>query len=159
MSDYWFPSAIKPLTNKTYAMSRGSNVQSTAVQGGIPRQRKKYSYDVVPITLNFSMCAFHYEIFLNFYDAAIDGGASSFKMMLDSGTGIVEHQVQISGGFNADLVVHDRWHMSFTATAQVTPSQLDLCDNKYQLYNCYGDDIFPIIDGLEAFAVGVPFNE
>lgn len=160
MSDFWFPRLIVPLTNKTYAMSRGGNIISSPVQGGIPRQRKRFSYDNVPFTLNFSMSDYLYTVFLQFYDHVIDGGSNSFKMMLDSGTGIVEHQVIISGGFKATRPYHDRWYVSFTATATVTPSQLDVCTNLYELSQCYNEkELAGVICGLESFVVGIPKND
>ena len=159
MSDLWFPRLIVPLTNKTYAMSRGGNVLATRVQGGLPRQRKRYSYDNVPFTLNFSMTDYLYTVFLQFYDHAIDGGGNSFKMNLDSGTGIVEHQVIISGGFKANRPHYNRWYVSFTATATVTPSQLDVCTNSYDLAQCHTEkELIAIICGLESFVTGIPEN-
>lgn len=159
MSDFWFPRQIVPLTNKTYAMARGGNILSTRVQGGLPRQRRQYSYDNVPFTLNFSMSDYDYQVFLQFYDHVIDGGASSFKMMLNSGTGIVEHQVIISGGFRPTRPYFNRWYVSFTATATVTPSQLEVCTNLYDLAQCHTQkELTDIINGLESFVLGIPKN-
>ena len=89
MGDKFFPRSIKPLTNKTYSMSRGSNVLETPVQGGIARQALNYSTEPVPFILNFILSDNGYAALLNFYDVVINHGANSFKMMLDSGTGIV----------------------------------------------------------------------
>ncbi len=160
MSDYWFPDDIKPLVNKPYSFKRGNNLISSPVSGGVDRVSRRYSYDVVPFSLNFIMCDFKYQVFLQFYDHKIDGGASSFKMMLDSGTGIVEHQVIISGGFKATRPYHDRWYVSFTATATVTPSQSDVCTNLYDLAQCYNEkELAGVICGLESFVVGIPKND
>ena len=158
MGDKWFPRSIKPLTSKTYSMSRGSNVQAQAVQGGVARQALKYTLEPVPFILNFVVSDLGYNALLNFYDVGIDHGANSFKMNLDSGTGIEEHQVYIKPNtFKATRPSHNNWYVSFTATAEVTPSQNELCDNLYQLYDCYGDQSCEIINGFEGFVTGSYF--
>lgn len=159
MGDKWFPRSIKPLTNKTYSMSRGSNVFQTPTQGGIARQSLKYTLESVPLILNFIVSDNGYRALLNFYDVVINHGANSFKMNLDSGTGIEEHQVYIKPGtFKATRPSHNNWYVSFTATAEVTPSQNEVCDNLYQLYDCYGEQSCDILNGLEAFATGSYFE-
>ena len=157
MSDYWFPRSIKPLTNKTYAMSRGSNVLETPVQGGIARQSLRYTLEPVPFTLNFVMSELQYSIFLSFYDGAIRHGGDSFKMNLDSGTGIAEHQVNIvPNTLKASKPAGCNWYVGFTALAEVTPSQLEACDALYNLYQCYGDQSEALIQSFEDFVVGFP---
>lgn len=159
MSDFYFPRSIKPLTNKTYSMSRGSNVLESPVQGGLARQSLRYTLEPVPFTLNFIMCDMAYQAFLQFYDITINHGANSFKMMLDSGTGIVEHQVYIRRNtLKANRPSHNNWYVAFTATAEVTPSQLEVCDNLYQLWDCYGDGSYAILNAFEDYATGVPKN-
>ena len=159
MSNFWWPQSIKPLTNKTYAMSRGSNVQGTQVQGGLARQALKYSLEPVPFTLNFILSDNAYRALLQFYDITLNHGANSFKMMLDSGTGIVEHQCLIKpGSFKANRPSHNTWYLGVTVTAEVTPSQNETCDNLYQLWNCYGEQSCEIINGFEAFVKGSYFE-
>ena len=159
MSDLWFPRSIKPLTSKTYSMSRGSNVLATAVQGGIARQALKYTLEPVPFNLNFIVSPNGYAALLNFYDVAINHGANSFKMNLDSGTGIEEHQVYIKPGtFKANKPNHNNWYVSFTATAEVTPSQNEACTSLYELYDCYGDQSCDIINGFESFVTSGVFE-
>lgn len=159
MSDAWFPRSIKPLTNKTYAISRGSNVLETPVQGGLARQALRYTLEPVPFTLNFTLSDNAFNALLQFYDVTINHGANSFKMMLDSGTGIVEHQVYIKrNSFKANRPSHNNWYVAFTATAEVTPSQLEVCDNLYQLWDCYGEQSCDILNGFENFVTGSYFE-
>ena len=159
MGDKYFPRSIKPLTNKTYSMSRGSNVLQLPVQGGIARQSLKYTLEPVPFTLNFTLSDNGYRALLQFYDITIAHGANSFKMSLDSGTGIEEHQVYIKPNtFKANRPSHNNWYVSFTATAEVTPSQNEACDNLYQLYDSHGEQSCDIINGLESFVEGLYFE-
>lgn len=159
MSDFWWPRSIRPLTNKTYSMSRGSNVFQTPTQGGVARQALKYSLEPVPLVLSFILSDFQYKIVLQFYDITINHGANSFKMNLDSGTGIEEHQCFIKPGtFKANRPSHNNWYLSFTATAEVTPSQNEVCDNLYQVYDCYGEQSCALVNGLEDFVTGVYFK-
>lgn len=159
MGDKWFPRSIKPLINKTYSMSRGSNVAATPVQGGLPRQALRYTLEPVPFILNFALSDNGYAALLNFYDIAINHGANSFKMNLDSGTGVVEHQCFIKPGtFKSNKPSHNNWYVSMTMTAEVTPSQNEVCDNLYQLYDCYGEQSNAILDGLESFVTGAYFQ-
>ena len=160
MSDYWWPRSIKPLTNKTYAMSRGSNVSESPVQGGIARQALKYTLEPVPFTLNFIVSDMAYKVILQFYDVTLNHGANSFKMNLDSGTGIVEHQCYIKpNSFKVTRPHHNTWYLAITVTAESTPSQDELCDNLYQLWDCYGDQSRALLNSFESFALGLPSND
>lgn len=159
MSDHWWPRSIKPLTNKTYSMSRGSNVLNTPVQGGLARQALKYTLESVPFQLNFILSDLTYQVLLQFYDITINHGANSFKMNLDSGTGIVEHQCYIKPGtFKANRPSHNNWYVALTVTAEVTPSQNETCDNLYQIYDCYGEQSCQILHGFEDFVTGSYFE-
>ena len=157
MGDKWFPQAIKPLTNKTYAFSRGTNVLQTKVDAGMPRFNLDRTFEPVPFTLNFLMSNLKFQVFLSFYDGVINHGGDSFKMYLDSGTGIVEHQVNIvPGTLKQNKPSACNWVVSFTALAQVTPSQLDACSSLYDLYECYGEQSSDLLAALEGFAKGLP---
>lgn len=159
MGDKWFPRSIKPLTNKTYALSRGSNVFETPTQGGIARQALRYTLEPVPFQLNFIISDNGYAALLQFYDVAINHGANSFKMMLDSGTGIVEHQCYIKPNtFKSTRPSHNNWYVAMTMAAEVTPSQNEVCDNLYQLYDCYGEQSCDILNGFESFVKGSYFQ-
>lgn len=140
-------------------MSRGSNVLASPVQGGNARQALKYTLEPVPFILNFVVSDLAYKVILQFYDITINHGANSFKMNLDSGTGIVEHQCYIKPGtFKANRPSHGNWYVSFTITAEATSSQKEVCDNLYQLYDCYGDQSCDIINGFESFVQGSYFE-
>jgi len=157
MSDYWWPRSIKPLTNRNYSMRRGSNVIGSQVQGGNDRAALKYSTEPVPFNLNFILSDGAYNALLNFYDVAINHGASSFKMMLDSGTGIVEHQcIIVPNSWNAVRPSHGTWSLALRVNAEVTPSQNEVCDNLYQLWDCYGDQSCALINAFEDFVNGTP---
>jgi len=157
MGDKWFPQAIKPLTNRTYAFTRGSNVLQTKVDSGMPRFNLDRTFEPVPFTLNFLMSDLQFQVFLSFYDAAINHGGDSFKMNLDSGSGIVEHQVNIvPGTLKQNRPSACNWVVSFTALAQVTPSQLDSCSALYDLYQCYGNNTSALLGSLESYSLELP---
>jgi hypothetical protein len=140
-------------------MSRGSNVFQVPAQGGVARQSLKYTLEPVPFSLNFILSDYQYKILLQFYDITINHGANSFKMDLDSGTGIEEHQCYIKPGtFKANRPSHNNWYVNFTATAEVTPSQNEVCDNLYQMYDCYGDQFHELSNALEGFVTGSYFE-
>ena len=159
MSDFWWPRSIKPLTNKNYSTQRGSNVLQVNVSGGLPRIGLDTTLESPPFNLNFILSDVGYNAFLNFYDVAINHGANSFKMMLDSGTGIVEHQCYIKpGSIKASKPSHGNWYLAATVLAKVTPSQNETCSNLYELYDCYGEQSFDVINGLENFVLGAPID-
>ena len=152
MSDQWWPRSVKPLTNKTYSTSRGGNVLQTRVAGGLPRIGLDTTLESPIFALNFILSDLGYQVVLNFYDAAINHGASSFKMMLDSGTGIVEHQCYIvPGTFKATKPSHNNWVLSLSMIAEVTPSQNETCPSLYELYDCYGEQSCDLLNALESF--------
>ena len=157
MGDKSFPASIKPLINKAYSFGRGTNVLQTKVDGGMPRFNLDRTLEPVPFILNFIMSNLKHQVFMSFYDGVINHGGDSFKMNLDSGTGIVEHQVNIvPGTLKQSRPSACNWAVSFTALAQVTPSQLDSCSSVYDLYECYGDGSGALLQSLEDFVVGIP---
>jgi hypothetical protein len=157
MSDYWWPRSIKPLTNRDYSFSRGSNVLDTQVQGGPSRVSLDATLEPVVFNINIIVSQVGMQAFLNFYDVTLNHGANSFKMMLDSGTGIVEHQCRIvPNTFKTSRPSLTSWQATVKVVAEVTPSQLGSCDNLYQLYDCYGDGTCDILKALEDFAIGLP---
>jgi hypothetical protein len=159
MSDALWPQSIKPLTSKNYSMARGSNVLGTPVQGGLARQALNYTLEPVPFSLNFLLTDNGYAALINFYDVTLNHGANSFKMNLDSGTGIVEHQCLIvPNTLKAVRPSHNSWSISLGVVAELTPSQEEVCDNLYQLYSCYGEQSCQIINGFEEFVTGSYFE-
>ena len=159
MGDKWWPRTIKPLTSKNYSTSRGGNIAESNVAGGLPRIGLDQTLESPLFNLNFILSDNAYRALLNFYDAGINHGANSFKMMLDSGTGIVEHQCTIKANtFKSTRPSHGTWYVAVSVYAHVTPSQLDTCDNFYQLYDCYGEQVSEILNSLESFVKGIPIE-
>lgn len=156
MSDQQWPPSIKPLTNNNYSFGRGANVVASAVVGGLPRQNLDTTLDAPEFKLNFLLSALGHQVVNQFYDAVINHGANSFKMLLDSGNGVEEHQVYIKPGtWNITHPAYNLWSLSFTAHAEVTSSQLDDCTNLFELYSCYGEDLNDVLclmsDVVEAY--------
>ena len=157
MGDLYWPRTIKPLTNKNYSYKRGGNVRQFQAAGGLARSGLDNTLESPVFKLNFSLRDIEYQVALNFYDVAINHGANSFKMMLNSGTGIVEHQCKIvANTWSAVRPSHNNWFLAFDVYAEVTPSQLEECSNLSELWDCYGMGLFGIVDGLESFVKGVP---
>lgn len=136
-----FPQSLRPVVNKGYSYSRGSNIYRSAVQGGLPRQGRDTYFEPVPIEVNLVVSALGNQVFQSFLNN-IHGGADSFNMTLDSGLGLQVHQVIITSekiGINSSDGLN--WNINFTATAERTAIQEDTCltANLPDLYGCYGD--------------------
>lgn len=156
MGDVTFPSNIKPLLNKSYGLSRGSNVVASAV-GGIPRQGLDLTIEAVPFPLNFTLSDYKYQILTMFYDSKINHGTNSFNMQLDSGNGVEEHQCIITAGtFKATKPSHGTWYVSFTVMAESTSSQLSLCSNLFDLNECYGHSLSTVLAGYAPIISAMP---
>ena len=150
MSDIWFPNAIKPLTSRNYSYGRGSNVVATPVGGGLPRMGLDLTLESPVFSLNFIMSDLDKQNFNYFYDVLINHGANSFKMNLDSGNGIEEHQCYISPNtLRFVRPSQGTWSVSMSMVAETTRSQLgDFCPNLYELYECYGSQTSQMLCGL-----------
>lgn len=156
MSDKWFPRTIKPLTSKPYSFSRGKNLTSTEV-GGMPRIALDRTIEEVYFKLNFLVSDTSMMILLNFYDVAINHGEYSFKMNLDGGMGIEEHQCKIvPRTFNAPRPAFDKWAISFDVVAESTSSQLQTDDSIYVLGDVYGDQLPLILAALQNVVESFP---
>ncbi len=142
MSDLRFPAALRPIVNKGYSQTRGSNIWRTAVQGGLPRQGRDTYFEPVPISVTLIVSAMGRQVFWSFINN-IHGGADSFIMKHDTGMGIEDHQVLITSQINDSTDDGKNWTISFTATAERTAIQEDTClsRNLPDLYGCYGDGL------------------
>lgn len=142
MSDIFFPASLKPIVNKGYSYSRGSNIYRNTVQGGLPRQGRDTYFEPVPIEVNLVTSALGNQVFQSFLNN-IHGGADSFNMTLDSGLGLQVHQVLITSAIGVNTNDGINWNINFTATAERTAIQEDTCltANLPDLYGCYGDGL------------------
>ena len=137
-----FPASLKPIVNKGYSYSRGSNLYRSSVQGGLPRQGRDTYFEPVPIEVNLVTSALGNQVFQSFLNN-IHGGADSFNMVLDTGLGLQVHQVIITSSIGINTTDGINWNINFTATAERTAIQEDTCltANLPDLYGCYGDGL------------------
>lgn len=152
MSNIQFPKTLKPIVNKGYSQTRGSNIWRSTVQGGLPRQGRDYFYEPVPIGITLVVSKLGRLVFYSFL-AQIDNGASSFQMDLDSGNGIEPHNVQITSDISDNTQTGVYWNIQFTATAERTSvqDQTEFSDTLVELYSEYGDGLTGFIDLYEEY--------
>lgn len=132
--------SLRPIVSKGYSQTRGSNIWRTEVQGGLPRQGRDTYFEPVPISVTLVVSSLGRQAFYSFLNN-IDGGASSFIMLHDTGMGIEDHQVLITSTISDSTDDGKNWVISFTATAERTAIQEDTCltKNLPDLFGCYGD--------------------
>lgn len=140
MGDLYFPASLKPIVNKGYSQTRGSNVWRSQVQGGLPRQGRDTYFEAVPFSVTLVVSNLGRQVFLSFLNN-IHAGADSFNMTLDSGLGLQNHQVMITSTISDSTDDGKNWTITFTVTAERTAIQEDTCltANLPDLYGCYGD--------------------
>lgn len=157
MSDIRFPSSLKPIVNRGYSQTRGSNIWRNTVQGGVPRQGRDTYFEPVPIEVILGVSSLGRQAFLSFLNN-IHGGADSFIMALDSGMGIQDHQVSITSDISDSTNDGLNWTIGFTATAERTAIQEDTCltANLPDLYGCYGDGLNKFLAAYNTYATTFP---
>ena len=157
MGDFTWPTAIKPLTNKNYSTERGGNLVSTPLSGGVPLVALNTTLESPTFRLNFILDDLRYQVMLNFYDVVINHGANSFKMNLDSGNGVEEHQCNIiPGTWKVSRPSDGNWYLAVSVVAAVTSSQLETSTDLYDLYLIYGDDLPKVLSGLGEWVEAMP---
>lgn len=142
MGDLRFPASLKPVVNKGYSYTRGSNVWRSQVAGGLPRQGRDTYFEAIPFSVTLVTSALGNQVFQSFLNN-IHAGADSFVMVLDSGYGLADHQVMITSTISVNTDDGKNWTISFTVTAERTAIQEDTCltANLPDLYGCYGDQL------------------
>lgn len=143
MGDLNFPASLKPVVNRGYSYTRGSNVYRNQVGGGLPRAGRDTYFEAVPVSIALVTSALGNQSFQSFLNQ-IHGGADTFNMILDTGLGLQSHQVMItSGSINIESPDGKNWYINFTATAERTQIQEDTCltQNLPDLFGCYGDQL------------------
>lgn len=157
MADVSWPSAIKPLTSKNYSTSRGGNVMSSAVDGGLPRFGLYKTLESPIFSLKFSLNNLQYQVLLSFYDAVINHGTNSFNMQLDSGNGIETHQCNIvPNTWAVSRPVDGTWYLACSVIAETTSSQLSNDTSLFDLYAVYGDSLTGVINGFQPWIDAMP---
>lgn len=142
MSDLRFPMSLRPIVNRGYSQTRGSNIYRNSVQGGPPRQGRDTYFEAVPISITLVVSSLGRQVFYSFLNN-ISGGADSFIMPNDTGLGVQDHLVWITSTISDSTEDGKNWVISFTATAERTAIQEDTCltANLPDLYGCYGDGL------------------
>lgn len=157
MSDSTFPATIKPLTNRNYSYSRGSNIVQVKQNGGLPVTALDNTIESPVFKLNFLLTESDFLLLMNFYDTDINHGANSFSMQLNGGQGIEAHQCTIvPGSFTYNQPSKGNWYVAFDVWAEKTFSQLDVCDNLYQVWDCYGEQTCALLQALEDYVLETP---
>lgn len=142
MSNFRFPTALRPIVSKGYSYSRGSNIFRNQISGGVPRQGRDTYFEPIPFSVTLVTSALGNQAFQSFL-TKISGGADSFVMALDSGMGVKDHQCMITSGINIDTSDGINWNIAFTITAERTDIQEETCltANLPDLFGCYGDGL------------------
>ena len=141
------PANIKPIVNRGYGFSRGSNVKGADVQGGLARNSLQYTIEPVPFNVNFLVSALGNQAFWDWYDSGINHGANTFPMDLDSGNGLETHQCLITpGSLSITTVDQQHWAISMEVMAESNPSQdKPFTSVLFPLYEEYGDGLYDLI--------------
>lgn len=157
MSSIRFPSSLKPIVNRGYSQTRGSNIWRNTVQGGMPRQGRDTYFEPVPIQVSLLVSSLGRQAFLSFLNN-IHGGADSFIMALDSGMGVQDHQVSITSDISDSTNDGLNWTIGFTATAERTAIQEDTCltANLPDLYGCYGNGLNKFLVAYNTYLTTFP---
>lgn len=157
MSSIRFPMSLKPIVNRGYSQSRGSNIWRNDVQGGAPRQGRDTYFEPVPIDITLVVSSLGRQAFYSFLNN-IHGGADSFIMPQDTGLGIQDHLVWITSQVSDTTSDGINWTISFTATAERTAIQEDTCltANLPDLYGCYGDGLNKFLTAYNTYATTFP---
>lgn len=142
MGDVKFPMTLKPVVNKGYSYQRGSNIWRSTTQGGVPRQGRDTYFEAVPFNIALVVSALGNQVFQSFLNNT-HAGADSFVMVLDSGYGLANHQVQINSTINIDTNDGKNWAITFSVLAERTAIQEENCltENLPDLFGCYGDNL------------------
>ena len=157
MSDFSWPSNIKPLTNKNYSTSRGSNLTNVPVVGGAARIAPDTTIEAPVFRLNFSLSNLQQQILMQFYDIRLNHGANSFNMELDAGNGIETMLCTIiPGTWSMSKPVNGVWYLALSVQAESTASQLLECTDLLDLYECYGDSLGLLLSSFENFSRRLP---
>ena len=151
MGSIALPKSLKPVVSKGYSQTRGSNVVRNQPKGGVFRQAKRYGTEPVPLPIVLTVDGFGRQVFYDFYDSSIDNGRNSFPMTLDSGNGLETHQCWISSNVSDSTQNGVYWDITFTVTAETTPTQskpfggdLAALANEYDTTR----DLINVINGL-----------
>ncbi len=156
MSDFWWPKTIRPLGGGKFSFTRGGNIANQKINGGLPISRRDTAFDAVPFSLTFSLTADENALIWSFIDGKINGGASSFKMLLDSGAGLREHQVKIDGEITSTYKTVNRFYMSFSVIAEKTSTQNEDASALFDVVERYGDDLTLILPMFKRIVDALP---
>lgn len=117
-----FPNKLKASVSSGYSLGGQNKVNYQPVQGGLPLTMQAFNYAPTFFNVSIDGGPLESQVFQDFYYGAIDSGADAFNFNLDSGGGVLPHQVKIDGkSLNFD---YSRWPIvliTFTLACEKIP--------------------------------------
>lgn len=125
-----------------YGISAPGGVMATPVSGGSPRFALEYDRGAQQFQISFVMSEDKFAVWSVFFHKIIKKGAITFTMKMDSGTGVVDHDVNIlPESYSATAIPASR-HKSVTFVAVCECKVNDFSDEEAQtildLWELYG---------------------
>lgn len=117
MADVRIPTGFCPIIT-SYTGSGPGGVSMTEVEGGPHRFALAWDRGPMQFALTMRLTPRAYEVWSHFYLNIIDKGAITFAMPLDSGLGMVDHDVNIIPDSYSVTRVSQNTDVSFTVMAE-----------------------------------------
>jgi hypothetical protein len=148
------PNGFMPVVSG-YTIDEPGGVMRTDVAGGAPRYAMEWDRGTQRFQVTLILDAAGFSAWTVFYHLQIGKGSLAFLMPLDSGLGVLPHQVNIMPGSysavrsNGEMVV-----VSFVAEAENQVYLMTAADGQalLEVYNQYGSDANSTLARIAQFA-------
>jgi hypothetical protein len=148
------PSGLQPVVSG-YTIGPADGVVRTDVAGGMPRQGLAWDRGVQQFNVTLVLDLLEYSVWTAFYLHIIKKGALAFEMPLDSGFGLVTHQVSmLPGSYSAVRSTNRAMVVSFVVEAENSGYAMtgDDAQALVDLFNEYGAGSAELLERLATFA-------
>lgn len=148
------PNGFIPTVSQGYSYQGPNGVMESEVGGGMPRYALDYDRGVQQFDVTFVLNPLEHQVFTHFYHNTIKKGAIGFDMPLNSGTGVVDHSVNIvPGTYSVTFADVNVIVVSFSVKAESQAyANPEAGAALIDIYNEYGHGTHALLAALEKFA-------
>ena len=113
----WPPNLPLP-SFQSYAINPQDGFIRTSMDGGIARQRRRFTQSPTVVSVKWIMSTELFSLFEAWYAAKIENGAQWFHMKVSSGVGIESQEVRFTQSYRARPLSDNRWDITASLEAR-----------------------------------------
>ena len=112
MSIIYFPAELPAPKRENYGITPDNNIIRTEMESGLPRQRQRFTQTPSKVAVSWKFTQSQLGTFEAWYTYEATAGAGFFRMDLDGGLGMMEHEARFVSEYDVQKVPGGYWDVT-----------------------------------------------